>query len=357
MSPAQKSARKAVLKRYASQVQGYFELRGAVAVEADIMQPADVLLDLYGEDIRARAYVTTDPVRGEMMLRPDFTVPVVRRHMEGGATPARYCYGGEVFRVRESLENSPTEALQIGYELFDDADPATADAEVFSVIKGALDGMPVQPVIGDMGLLIAAIDGLETTDARKAALRRHMWRPTRFRALLERFSQPVTAPDVAELDADVVAPGLRTRSEINARLAAMHADAQVAPLSSGQVQLIEAVLDLRETAPNVISALHDMSVDLPSLGSATTRLEARLAAFAAKGIAVDDLRFEGSYLRSSMEYYDGFVFAFLRTDDVDQAVVATGGRYDALTQVLGGGTGIPAVGAVIRPDALEDVLC
>ncbi|MGB2497090.1 MAG: ATP phosphoribosyltransferase regulatory subunit, partial [Planktomarina sp.] len=34
-----------------------FEANGAVRVEADILQPADVLLDLYGEDIRARAYV------------------------------------------------------------------------------------------------------------------------------------------------------------------------------------------------------------------------------------------------------------------------------------------------------------
>ncbi|MEM1067242.1 MAG: ATP phosphoribosyltransferase regulatory subunit, partial [Pseudomonadota bacterium] len=53
-----------------------FEAAGAARVETDILQPADVLLDLYGEDVRGRAFVTQDPSRGEMMLRPDFTVPV-----------------------------------------------------------------------------------------------------------------------------------------------------------------------------------------------------------------------------------------------------------------------------------------
>ena len=81
----------------------HFQAAGAVPVDADILLPAETLLDLYGEDIRARAYVTHDPVRGEMMLRPDFTLPVVLAHMQGGADPARYCYRGEVFRKQDHL--------------------------------------------------------------------------------------------------------------------------------------------------------------------------------------------------------------------------------------------------------------
>ena len=57
---------------------------GAMRVEPAALQPADVLLDLYGEDIRARAFVTRDE-GAEMMLRPDFTVPIVRLHMDGAA--------------------------------------------------------------------------------------------------------------------------------------------------------------------------------------------------------------------------------------------------------------------------------
>ncbi len=64
---------------------------------------------------------------------------------------------------------------------------------------------------------------------------------------------------------------------------------------------------------------------------------------------VGTLAFEASYGRTSMEYYDGFVFGFRATTRADLPPLATGGRYDALTRRLGGGREIPAVGGVIRP--------
>ena len=51
-----------------------------------------------------------------------------------------------------------------------------------------------------------------------------------------------------------------------------------------------------------------------------------------------------------MEYYDGFVFGFYSETHTELAPVATGGRYDALTERMGQGKKIPAVGAVLRPD-------
>ncbi len=65
-----------------------------------------------------------------------------------------------------------------------------------------------------------------------------------------------------------------------------------------------------------------------------------------------DLDFEASYGRTSMEYYDGFVFGFAAETRPDLPPVATGGRYDALTRLLGQGRSIPAVGGVIRPDLI-----
>ena len=71
-----------------------------------------------------------------------------------------------------------------------------------------------------------------------------------------------------------------------------------------------------------------------------------------RGINVDSLAFEASYGRTSMEYYDGFVFGFYAHGHVDLPPVATGGRYDALTRRLGQGREIPAVGGVVRPDLI-----
>ncbi len=171
-----------------------FQKAGAVPVDADILLPAETLLDLYGEDIRARAYTSQDPLRGEMMLRPDFTVPVVQAHMKGGADPARYCYLGEVFRRQETFTDRPSEYLQVGYEVFDRTAPEEADAEVFALFARLLADLNLSPATGDIGILMAAVQGVQTTPRRRAALLRHIWRPRRFRALLDRFLRPRRRP-------------------------------------------------------------------------------------------------------------------------------------------------------------------
>ena len=55
---------KSALRAEAARLQAIFIAAGAQPVEADLLLPAETLLDLYGEDIRARAYVTHDPDRG-----------------------------------------------------------------------------------------------------------------------------------------------------------------------------------------------------------------------------------------------------------------------------------------------------
>ena len=54
-------SQKAAIRSEAERFFAAFQAAGAVAFEADHLLPADMLLDLYGEDIRARAYVTHDP--------------------------------------------------------------------------------------------------------------------------------------------------------------------------------------------------------------------------------------------------------------------------------------------------------
>ena len=346
----------------AASLRAIFEGQGAVLVEPPILQPADTLLDLYGEDIRARAYVTSDALRGEQMLRPDFTVPVVQMHMAHGAEPARYTYSGEVFRRQEHDPNRANEYIQVGFEVFDRADPAAADAEVFALIAEAMQGLPVRPVTGDIGVLMAAVQGLGTSPARKQALMRHIWRPRRFRALLDRYAgrSPVPAGRKAllaeaEVTCDAPMVGLRSRAEIEARVAALREDAQTPPISAQQVDLFEALLEVRETLPNALSRLRDLAVDMPAIGDAVARVAARADAMRARGIDTDALLFEASHGRSSMEYYDGFVFAFRAASRPDLPSIATGGRYDALTRRLGQGDEIPAVGGVMRPGLMLEL--
>ena len=333
---------------------------GAVPVDADVLLPAETLLDLYGEDIRARAYVTHDPVRGEMMLRPDFTVPVVQAHMAHGAEPARYCYMGEVFRQQYHAGPRQSEYVQVGYEVFDGSDPLAADAEVFALFSQVLQPLGLRASTGDTGILRAAVLGLNTTERRKAALLRHLWRPRRFRALLDRFAGRTPVPEARlhllqqlgageNPQANVVHTGLRSVAEIAERLTALQDDAAAAPIPADEVARLEAVLTVAEKCPTALEHLRGMANVMPALTPAVTRLEARLKALSNKGIDVADLDFEASYGRTTMEYYDGFVFGFYAAGEADLPPVASGGRYDALTAVLGQGRSIPAVGGVMRP--------
>ena len=100
---------------------------------------------------------------------------------------------------------------------------------------------------------------------------------------------------------------------------------------------------------------------MPAIAPAVDRFEARLIAMRQHGVDTASLPFEASHGRSTLEYYDGFVFSFHRNGSaaVDGGVdpgadgaeppIASGGRYDALTAILGQGRSIPAVGGIIRP--------
>ena len=338
-----------------------FFAQGAAPVDPPILQPADLLLDLYGEDIRARAYVTSDAMRGEQMLRPDFTVPVVQMHMAHGAEPARYTYAGEVFRRQDDNPDRANEYLQVGYEVFDRTDPAAADAEVFALMSECVAPLGLRAATGDIGVLMAAVEGLNTSERRKAALRRHIWRPRRFRALLDRFAARVPVPEsraallAGTVTSDAPLTGLRSNAEIDARLEALRADAAEGPISATEMDGLDALLAVRETLPFALAQLHDLSVDMPAIAKAVARVTARADALAHRGVDVDTLAFEASYGRTSMEYYDGFVFGFYAETRPDLPAVASGGRYDALTRRLGDGGEIPAVGGVLRPGLMAEL--
>lgn len=351
-------ASKAEARSIGQRLLAAFEAAGAVEVTPDILQPAEALLDLYGEDIRARAYVTADPLRGEMMLRPDFTVPVVQAHMAEGAEPARYAYMGEVFRKQDHRGAARVaEYFQAGYEVFDREDPEAADAEVFALFAKLLKPLDLSATIGDIGLLRAAVEGLDTLPARKAALSRHIWRPKRFHRLMERYAGLVPVPEsrsalLAGATTDAPWIGLRTPEEMTARIAVLQADAETAPIAAADVARLDALFALRCTADRAPAQLSDLGI--PALSPAIVRLERRLAALDVRGIDLTALAFEASHGRATMEYYDGFVFSF-ETADPGFPPIASGGRYDALTRVLGGGREIPAVGGVIRPGLVADL--
>ncbi|MFD1797642.1 ATP phosphoribosyltransferase regulatory subunit [Paracoccus aurantiacus] len=346
-----KSAKQVIGQRLLSA----FRDAGAVEVAPDILLDAATLLDLYGEDIRARAYVTTDPVRGEVVLRPDFTVPVVRAHMENGAEPARYCYLGEVFRKQDHGDTRPeqprdNEYLQAGFEVFA-RDPA-ADAEVFALFHRLLTPYGLTAMMGDMDILLDAVAALPVSDARRAALLHHIWRPIRFSRLLARFSAPATLRPLSESTAPWT--GLRTGSEMESRIATLNAEPDEPPLPAEWTDRLTRLFAVDAPAPQALAQLRELAREIPAIVEAVDRLALRIDQLAALGVDPAQVRFAASHGRETMEYYDGMTFTFT-ADQAGWPPVASGGRYDALTAQLGAGRAIPAVGGIIRPGLLAEL--
>ena len=132
-----------------------YERAGYVRVAPAMLQPAEPFLDLSGEDIRRRMYLTTAPDGEEFCLRPDLTIPVSRDYLASSAAgkPVGFCYLGPVFRHRT---DGPAEFLQAGIESFGRSDRAAADAEMLSLGLEATAhyGVPSPDIqIGDVAIV------------------------------------------------------------------------------------------------------------------------------------------------------------------------------------------------------------
>ena len=75
-----------------------------------ILQPAALFVDIIGEDLRHRMFLTRDGEASQLCLRPDFTVPVCAAFLSGTKSRARWCYEGPVFRQPRGAPGAPGNA-------------------------------------------------------------------------------------------------------------------------------------------------------------------------------------------------------------------------------------------------------
>ena len=153
-----------------------FEAFGGALVDAPVLQPLSLLLDLAGEAMRARLFVVQSETAEEQALRPDFTIPVVQAHIASAAATGRYRYEGKAFLAAERGSHLPTEFLQIGAELFGTAtDKVADDAMIASLAWSAARAGGRKDLtlrLGDPGLMSGFLSALGVSDAARRRLLR-----------------------------------------------------------------------------------------------------------------------------------------------------------------------------------------
>jgi len=364
----------ALLDAQAAKILQVFAAKGYARVEPPILQPADVFLDRSGEEIRRRTFVLTDPEGNELCLRPELTIPVCRMHLEQkGTFPARYAYNGPAFRFQPGEPDRPSQFLQTGVECLGVAERKRAEIEVLEL---AVEGVRATGLksfslkIGDLTLFSGLIDALDIPAQWRGRLKRHFWRPSYFRELLERLSNGAPVPgerylaslgSASEADARTALLGLmdylgstplggRTREEIIDRLMEQAAEAAAIRLDKKAVALIERVLSVAGPARASLAELRAlMKKNRIKLEAPLAAMEARIEALEKLGFDEKRLDFAARFGRN-MEYYTGFVFELWSRDSEGPVQIAGGGRYDQLMRTLGAPRDVPAVGAAIRSE-------
>ena len=343
-----------------------YERSGYARVAPPILQPAEPFLDLSGEDIRKRMYLTTAPGGAEMCLRPDLTIPVAREYLASSSAgkPANFCYLGPVFRHRS---NTSAEFMQLGVESFGRTDHAAADAEMLALALEAAAHYGVAgpfAQVGDVALFAALIGALDLAPAWKRRLVKDFNRKTNLAQDLDRLvlggangrpeyqgvlaalagSDPKGAravvTDLLSI-AGISAVGGRSVGEIADRFLEQAALGASARLPQDVRKLIERFLAVSGDPDSAAVDLRALAADAKlDLGAALDAMESRTGFFAARGLEIGALKFATAFGRG-FDYYTGFVFEV--TDGTGETLVA-GGRYDGLLTRLGSANPIPAVG-------------
>ena len=360
-----------------------FDGAGFEMVAPPIIQPASLLVDLVGEEMREQTFGVSDRTGQELCLRTDLTVPICRLYLErhpAATQSAKYASSGMVFRQPvngATLDLDAGELHQVGLEVFNSRDPARAEVEVLDLVLSALrrsDLRAVRVRVGDVGVFHDLIDAIDMPVRWRARLKHHFRRPKPFMNYLRRLTgrRPAAMPDdvrrlldpadplksevaIAEyLDRKgCVTAGSRSIGEITAQLMEQLADERDPPLELSAATIIDTYLNIEASPAEALKRIVELGSRQPGLdlSKSIASFENRLALFAEARIDTADMTFCADFGRD-FEYYTGFVFEVMPAGPAETRAIAGGGRYDRLLQAVGAPIRVPAAGAAIFTDRL-----
>jgi ATP phosphoribosyltransferase regulatory subunit len=348
-----------------------FAARGTARIDTPVIQPAAPFLDMAGEDLRRRIFLTESETGESLCLRPEFTIPVCLRHIANATgTPRRYCYLGEVFRQRREGDN---EFYQAGIEDLGETAVAGADAravnDAMQILEALIPGRTLKVTLGDQAVFEAVVKSLGLPTGWQKRLIQSFGNTAHLKHLLLSLASPQTvaglSPDLAELlkqdEAALIAHIDRTMQETGYSTNASRSPREIAARLKEKLSLAETRLD----GAALLLLSEFLSLELPlseapaalagfadaaglTMGPALETFEARAKALTDLGVDLKRVTYRAAFGRP-LDYYTGLVFEVSRED----AVLAGGGRFDRLLTLLGAQEDIPAVGFSLWLDRIE----
>lgn len=346
------------------------EAASDMVVSVPLLQPADIFVDLAGEEFRKRLF-TTDDGDQTLCLRPDFTIPVCYEHLAAHRhAPQTYAYNGKIFRKRR-MSGDP-EFTQMGTEWLGHADEMATDAKLFALAMECAKAARLTGTVrvGDAHVFDALTGALGLSPSWRTRLNAAFGDGQRMPGALSRLGRrgradgfaARLAPALAQLDAaqaraivDAVIgipgatpPGGRTDEDIALRLLE-----QAGNGSAGRaVAIIERFLALTaplDRAADTLAAF--ASAEGLDISGVIDNFQRRTDALTAIGIDTAVLTFDASFGRR-IGYYTGFVFEFIGVDGANEAIA--GGRYDKLVALLDPTVSLPGIGFSVWLDRLPE---
>ncbi|HXV29260.1 MAG TPA: ATP phosphoribosyltransferase regulatory subunit [Sinorhizobium sp.] len=354
-----------------------FERLKTLRVDTPVIQPAEPFLDMAGEDLRRRIFMTESETGESLCLRPEFTIPVCLRHIETATgTPQRYAYLGEVFRQRREGAN---EFYQAGIEDLGDADTAGADARAVSdamlVVTNRLPRQRLKVTLGDQSVFEAVIAACGLPAGWQKRLIHAFGDQRQLQRLLAELADPKTpgvfGPEVerlarlgilddeerliAQIGETMEATGYSTNASRSPRDIARRLKEKMelaaTRLDKAALAVMREFLALDLALADAPAALHQFAAKSGlKIDDALSSFDARVAALAKAGADAALIRYRAAFGRP-LDYYTGLVFE-IEAEGMP-AVLAGGGRFDRLLTLLGAREHIPAVGFSLWLDRIE----
>ncbi|HWD12767.1 ATP phosphoribosyltransferase regulatory subunit [Pseudochrobactrum sp. sp1633] len=359
----------------AADLASYFATTSSEAVNIPILQPADPFLDMAGEDLRSRIFLTENENGDSLCLRPEFTIPVCRNHIAlNAATPKRYSYIGEVFRQRRE---GGTSFHQAGIEdLGGDNQPASDARSLSDALNAVHQAAPhasLQVLLGDQSVFEAVLASLGLPRGWQKKLARTFGNAEQLQLALQDLSSPRTGNGVPERlrqllneqgeDALVTALAQEMQeagiSPVAGRSPAEIARRLMEKQQLAAVQLADRVLTALKTFLSIRVPLDQATAQLTEfaavsgldLGSALQGFGKRVEEMRKAGIDLSIVTYDAGFGRP-LDYYTGLVYE-VTSRDADCGVIVGGGRYDRLLTLLGAKERISGVGFSIWLDRLQ----